>query len=374
MLNPGTFGRNIYFAHIDQSHFYDKGCEELIREATGSTGTIIHPRQCRNCIMFHEEEKCKFYLCRETFQLFKDETTHDQHHHRKCGEDKMIQATKDGKRNQWHITWALMNGRLITQLCYKQNMVKYVSLPQNNVDFTKGMRRVIEEQKSTIKSFNIANNNETQIQLLQLRQMKPQSLKDQQKTEAELAKLQFLTAQLPQNTLQGMPHNQTKIHVDATTGREYTFNHRGNAIWLDETSAPAMPQSRYKSFQFISDTPDGQSPQQGQPQNPMGRPPQNATLAVYDPRENSRPMKKRPYRARPRRDSRNALRNCRAKAKRDRQRQERQVSESFSPSSAIEESPTALKVCKHKHHNMSTKHGPHKEYNMNPTKKNACHE
>lgn len=143
MLNPGTFGRNIYSAHIDQSHFYDKGCEELIREATGSTGTIIPPRQCRNCLMFHEKEKCELYLCRETFQLFKAEATHDKHHHRKCGEDKVVQATKDGKRNQWHITWALMNGRLIKQLCCKQNVVKYASLPRNDIDFSKGMSRVI---------------------------------------------------------------------------------------------------------------------------------------------------------------------------------------------------------------------------------------
>jgi hypothetical protein len=62
MLNPRTFFRNIYFAHIDQSHFYGKVCEELLRDATGSTGSVISP-MCKNCLMFHGEEKCQYFLC-----------------------------------------------------------------------------------------------------------------------------------------------------------------------------------------------------------------------------------------------------------------------------------------------------------------------
>ena len=44
---PGVFGRNIYFAHIDQSHYYDKNCEEVLKEAASASGCDVPP-MCRN--------------------------------------------------------------------------------------------------------------------------------------------------------------------------------------------------------------------------------------------------------------------------------------------------------------------------------------
>lgn len=193
--------------------------------------------------------------------MFEDQATYKEHHKGRCSsEDRKIQATKDGNQNQWHIIWVLMHGRLIIQTCCKENLVNFVSLPQNNVNFRMGMRRVINEQKGIIKTLNIANDNETRIQLLHYCQSTQQSLEDQQKTEAELAKLQFLTAQSSYDAPQGTHHNPTGVHVDENTGRQYMLDQNGNMVWLDETAPPPTPQSRYKSFQFIEELPEAQSP------------------------------------------------------------------------------------------------------------------
>jgi hypothetical protein len=167
MLNPAIFGRNIYFAHIDQSHYYDRNCEELLRDAARASGGKVPPI-CKNCLMFHNNE-CTYTLCHETFQLFKSDAEHFEQHKGKCNEDQKIQATKDGRRKQWHMTWALMHGKLLTQTCCKESIAETITLPQNDIDFKQGLRKVIDQHKTIVKSQNIYAANTTEINLLQYR-------------------------------------------------------------------------------------------------------------------------------------------------------------------------------------------------------------
>merc|ERR1711966_368557 len=72
---------------------------------------------------------------------------------------------------------------------------------------------------------------------------------------------------------------------------------------------------RYSSFKIQELPPEGQSPQQGQPQNPMGGAPQNTMVMLYNQSASSRPKMMRPYRARPKVGANGRRRNARAKAK-----------------------------------------------------------
>ena len=167
--------------------------------------------------MSHQDQ-CQLTLHHETFQCYASDEEHDKHHQRKCNEDRKIQATKDGKRIQWHIIWGLMHGRLITQTCCKESVVDTIDLPQNDVDFSTGLRAIINEHKAIVKILNIQNAIMTDMRLLRFRQSQNLSIKDRRETEAKLLKLHFLTGQATYNMPQETRHNSVGIYVDQTTG------------------------------------------------------------------------------------------------------------------------------------------------------------
>ena len=118
------------------------------------------------------------------------------------------------------------------------------------------MRRVINEHKGIVKTLNIVNVNVTQIWLLHFCQITQLSIQDRQKTEADLAKLQFLKAQATYNTPQGAHHTSMGVYVGKSSGRQYTFNQDGDSVWLDYAGPPPTPQSKFKSFSFIDKSPE----------------------------------------------------------------------------------------------------------------------